>query len=256
MNRLVKVALFAVVAVVILIAVAMHLWLGTVIKAGIERVGPEVTGTSVTLKDVDIGLIAGRAQLEGLTVGNPKGFAAPAALKIGTARVRVNWGSVLSDRVVIEEITIDGPEVTYEGLLSKSNFSTLLKNVQLFSSTRANPKPTGPLAQPARSTERKFWIKELNVTNGHVALWVGSALLANQNLSMALPAIHLMDIGKNSGGATAEEVVAAVLAALNKASAEAVAEAAKPLERAAKTAEELAGQGATKALEGVKGFLK
>jgi hypothetical protein len=96
----------------------------------------------------------------------------------------------------------------------------------------------------------------MNVTNGRVALWVGSTILGNQNLSVALPAIHLKDIGKESGGATAAEALSALFAALNKASAQAVASAAKPLEKAAKTAEELAGQGATKALEGVKGLLK
>ena len=45
-------------------------------------------------------------------------------------------------------------------------------------------------------------IKELNVTNGRVALWVGSGLLGNPDLSVKLPDIHLKDIGKDSGGAS------------------------------------------------------
>jgi uncharacterized protein involved in outer membrane biogenesis len=192
--------------------------------------------------------------LEGLTVGNPTGFQAPTALKVGTTRARVKWGSVLSAKVVIEEITVEGPEVTYEGVLSKSNFSTILENAQ--SSAGATPKPTEPAAQPARSAEKKFVIKELKVTNGRVALWVGSSVLENQNLSVALPDIYLKDIGAKSGGATAAEALSAVFAALNKASAQAVASAAKPLEKAAKTAEEAVGQGASKAVEGVKGLFK
>lgn len=66
MSRFVKVGLLALVGVVILIAVALHLWLGALIKSAVEQVGPEVTGSSVTLQDVDIGLLAGRAQIEGL----------------------------------------------------------------------------------------------------------------------------------------------------------------------------------------------
>jgi hypothetical protein len=256
MSRFVKVGLLALVGMVILMAVTLHLWLGTLIKTGVEQVGPSVTGSSVTLKDVDIGLLAGRAQFEGLTVGNPKGFQAPTALKVGTARARIKWGTVLSDQVVIEEITIDGPEVTYEGVLSKSNFSTILDNAQALSSTGASPKSGGPPAQPDRSAEKKFLIKELNVTNGRVALWVGSGMLGNQNLSVALPDIHLKDIGKDSGGATAAEALSAAFRALNKASAQAVASAVKPLEKAAKTAEELAGQGISKAVEGAKGLFK
>jgi uncharacterized protein involved in outer membrane biogenesis len=206
--------------------------------------------------DVDIGLIAGRAQLEGLIVGNPKGFAAPAAVKVGKARVRLKLGSILSDRIEIEEITIDGPEVTYEGILSKSNFSTILDNVQSFASTGERSKPTTPTVQTPPSDAKKFLINELNVTNGRVALWVTSGLLGDQNLSVTLPEIHLKDIGKATGGATAAEALGAVFAALNKASAQAVASAAKPLEKAAKTAEELLGPEASKAVEGLKGFLK
>ncbi|MGH7235575.1 MAG: hypothetical protein ACREIO_04260 [Nitrospiraceae bacterium] len=256
MNKFVTVGVVALVGVVLVSAVVLHLWLGTLIKTGVEQVGPMVTGTSVTLKNVDIGLLAGRAQLEGLAVGNPQGFKAPTALKVGTARVRIKWGSVLSDRVVIEEITIDAPEVTYEGGLSKSNFSTILDHVQSSSSAGPSPKQDGPPAQPAPSTGKKFLIKELNLTNGRVAVSVGAGVMGNRSLSAPLPDIHLKDIGKDSGGATVGEALAAVFGALNKAGVQAVASAAKSLEKEAKAAAELVGHGASKAFEGVKGLFK
>ncbi len=255
MNKFIKVGLLALVGVILVSAVVLHLWLGTLIKTGVEQVGSMVTGTSVTLKNVDIGLLAGRAQLEGLAVGNAQGFQAPTALRVGTARVRIKWGSVLSDRVVIEEITIDGPEVTYEGMLSKSNFATILDNAQSFSSTGPNPKPGAPPAQPARLAEKKILIKELNLTNGRVAIWVGTGVLGNQSLSVPLPDIHLKDIGKDSG-ATVGEALSAVFGVLNKATGQAVASAAKPLEKGALTAGEAVGQGVSKAVEGVKGLFK
>jgi len=253
MNTFVKVGLLALVGVVVVIAVVLHLWLGTLIKNGVEQVGPKVTRTSVTLKDVDIGLLAGRAQFEGLAVGNPQGFQAPTALKVGTARARIKWRSLLTNRVVIEEITIDGPEVTYEGVLSKSNFSTILENVQSFSSTGPTPKPGGPPTERARSAEKKFFIKELNLTNGHVAVVVSTGVAGSQNLSAPLPEIHLKDIGKDSGGATLSEALSAVFGALNKASTQAVAGAGQS---GSKAAGEAAGQAASKALEGAKGLFK
>ena len=256
MNKFIKLGLLALVGVVLVSAVVLHLWLGALIKAGVEQVGPMVTGTSVTLKNVDIGLLAGRAQLEGLAVGNPKGFKAPAALKVGTARVRIKWGSVLSDRVVIEEITIDAPVVTYEGMLSKSNFSTILDHVQSSASTGPNPKAGAPPAQAAPSAGKKFLIKQLNVTNGRVALSLATGVLGNQSLSGPLPDIHLKDIGKDIDGATVAEALSAVFGALNEAGVQAVASAAQPLEKGAKAAAELVDQGASKAFEGVKGLFK
>src|SRR2546430_3191430 len=256
MNTFVKVGLLALIGVALVSSVVLHLWLGTLIKTGVEQVGPTVTRTSVTLKNVDIGLLAGRAQLEGLAVGNPQGFQAPTALKVETARVRIKWGTVLSDRVVIEEITIDGPEVTYEGMLAKSNFGTILDNVQSFSSSGPSPKRGGVPAQPARSAEKKILIKELNLTNGRVAVWMGTGVLGDQSLSVALPDIHLEDIGQDSGGGAVAEAVSGVLGALEQATGQAVAGAAKPLQKGALAAGEAVGQGVSKAVEGVKGLFK
>jgi hypothetical protein len=255
MNKFVNLGLIALVGVGLVSAVVLHLWLGTLIKTVVEQVGSTVTRTSVTLKNVDIGLLAGRAQLEGLAVGNPQGFRAPTALKVDTVRARIKWGTVLSDRVVIEEMTIDGPEVTYEGMRSKSNLSTILDNVQS-SSTGPHPKPGGPPAQPARWAEKKFLIKDLNLTNGRVAASVGTGMLGKQSFSVPLPDIHLKDIGKESDGATVAEALSVVFGALNKAGAQAVASAAKALEKKAKEAAELVGQDVSKALEAIKGLFK
>ncbi len=254
MNKLVKVGLVVVAVLVVVIAVVLHFWLGTVIKASVEQVGPKVTRTPVKLDKVDIRLLAGRAQLEGLAVGNPQGFQSPTAIKVGTARVRIRWGSLLTNRVVIEEVTIDAPEVTYEGVLSKSNFSTILDNVQNFSSDGSPSKPGGRPA--AGSAERKFLIKEVNLTNGHVALAVSSGAAGSQNLSVQLPDIHLKDIGKDSGGASLSEALSAIFGALNKASAQAVAGSAASLEKGAKSVGESIGRGTSKAVEGAKGIFK
>src|SRR5437773_16032 len=117
--------LLALIWVCMLIVLALHLYLGTVIKRGIEQVGPKLTRTSVTVKDVDVDVLTGRIQIHGLVVGNARGFQAPTALKVATVRVRVKLDTMLSDRVVIQEITVDRPEVSYEGLVAKSNIDTI-----------------------------------------------------------------------------------------------------------------------------------
>jgi len=257
MLNFIKVGLVAVVVLVVVIAVVLHFWLGTLIKTGVEQVGPKVTQTAVKLEKVDIGLLAGRAQLEGLAVGNPRGFQTPTAIKVGTARVRIKWGSLLSNRVVIEEITIDAPEVTYEGVLSKSNFSTILDNVQSFSSGGPTSKPAGqPATRTPESAGKKFLIKEVNLTNGHLAVAVSAGAAGSQNLSLSLPDIHLKDVGKDSGGATLSEALSAIFGALNKAGAQAVASSAPSPEQGAKSVGKAVGGGASKALEGAKGIFK
>ncbi|HKW86235.1 MAG TPA: AsmA family protein, partial [Nitrospiraceae bacterium] len=128
-----KVLLALVVALLLLIG-ALHLWLDSFIKRGAEQVVPKITQTSVTLRDVDISLLLGRATLEDLTIGNPKGFQMPSAFRLHNATVHLDWRSVLSDTIVIEEILIDGPEITFEGNLPSSNLGTIRDNAKAFSS--------------------------------------------------------------------------------------------------------------------------
>ena len=51
MNLLMK-ALFALIIALLLLIGALHLWLGSLIKRGVEQIGPRITQTSVTLRDV------------------------------------------------------------------------------------------------------------------------------------------------------------------------------------------------------------
>src|SRR5574341_1031920 len=102
---------------------AAHLWLGSLIKDAVEWLGPKITQTSVTLDGVAVSLLGGQAELEGLTVGNPPGFKASRSIRVEKAAVRLDWWTALSDKVVIENIEIERPEITVEGLLSRSNIS-------------------------------------------------------------------------------------------------------------------------------------
>src|SRR5437867_929076 len=43
------------------------------------------------LADVDISLLSGRARLQDLTVGNPKGFHSSSAFRLHNATVRLDW---------------------------------------------------------------------------------------------------------------------------------------------------------------------
>src|SRR5881397_1589277 len=98
----------------------------------VEAVGPKITGTTVKLDSVDLSPFSGQGRLKGLVVGNPPGFQAERAFKLADAKVHVNLKSALSDKLIIEEILIDGPEITYEAGPSGSNLSKIQQNVAAF----------------------------------------------------------------------------------------------------------------------------
>ena len=253
MKTLLKVG----VIVVLLLVVALTMigvYFNSMIKAGVEAVGPKITGTIVKLDAVDISPFSGQGRLKGLVVGNPKGFQTESAFKIADAKVKVDQKTALSDKLIIEEILIDGPEITYEGSPSGSNLSKIQENVAAFGKSVGTKEGAESKSEKKDPTQKKVQINHFIVKNGQVKL--SASLLKGKALTVRLPDIHLRDIGKESGGVTVQKAVAEVFAAINKSVLQSVASSGKLLEKGAEEAAKGLGSEAGKAVEGLKGLFK
>jgi uncharacterized protein involved in outer membrane biogenesis len=211
MKPTLKVGLIVVVILGLLIAIA-GLWLDSMIKAGLETVGPRITRTAVTLERVRLSLLTGQGRIQGMVIGNPEGFQTENAFKLTDTRIRLKIGSVFSDRVVIDELEVDGLEVTYERGRSGSNIDQIQKNVEAFGSAAAPTPPAPQTAKEDESARRKFQINRLIVKNGRVRLSV--AFMEGKAFDVSLPDIELIDIGTGLNGATLKEVVSRVFEAI------------------------------------------
>ena len=253
MKTLLKVG----VIVVLLLVVALTMigvYFNSMIKAGVEAVGPKITGTIVKLDAVDISPFSGQGRLKGLVVGNPKGFQTESAFKIADAKVKVDQKTALSDKLIIEEILIDGPEITYEGSPSGSNISKIQENVAAFGKSVGTKEGAESKSEKKDPTQKKVQINHFIVKNGQVKL--SASLLKGKALTVRLPDLHLRDIGKESGGVMVQQAAAEVLMAINKSVMQSVAGSGKLLEKAAEEAAKGLGSEAGKAVEGLKGLFK
>src|SRR5439155_11459191 len=122
--------LIALVLVVLLGALAVRLFLDAAIKRGAETIGPKLTQTDVKLDAVSLSLLSGSGKIKGLVVGNPEGFKTPSAITVGTASLAVKPASLLSDKVLIQSINVQGPEITFETDLRANNLSKIRANLE------------------------------------------------------------------------------------------------------------------------------
>ena len=258
MKRIIKVGIIAVVVLTLLLAIA-GLWLDSIIKAGIETVGPRITRTAVTLERVRVSLLSGQGRIHGMVIGNPEGFQTENAFKLADTRVRLKIGSVFSDRIVIDELVIDGPEVTYERGRSGSNIDQIQKNVEAFGSAASQNPPSPQTTKGDESSQRKFQINRLIVKNGRVRL--SAAFMEGKAVDVSLPDIELKDIGSGSKGATPKEIVSRVFEAIQTDIGKTVASAGTTLKpefgTAQEKAQEIRGQAekaATGAIKNLKGL--
>jgi hypothetical protein len=220
-----KTAKWTVTVLVVLLAVILLVAttsLNAIVRSAVVTVGPKLTRTEVKLDRVNISLFSGRGRIQGLEIGNPKGYDAPTAIKVGDFEIAIKPSSLLSRVVVIESILIDSPEITYEMGMGDSNLGRLMKNL-------GGGSPAGKETAKAKPSGegKKVQINDLVIRNGKIRL--SAKGMGGAAGAVALPTIHLTDIGKGSGGASMAETIALVLNTLLKGSGAVVKDAGKLL---------------------------
>ncbi len=202
--------LVAVVVVVLLVALAS---VDSIVKAAIERVGSDVTKTTVSVDGVSISLRSGEGVVSGLTIGHPEGFE-ERVMRIGEARIVLDIGSLTSDTIIIKEITVTAPQVTVEVNRGGTNVSRLQDTLS-----------QGSAGDGAASTgddhpenKKKLIIERIAIADGRVDL---KAAELERGVGADLPSITLNDIGKDGGGAKPAEVAKVILAAVSAAASQA-----------------------------------
>jgi hypothetical protein len=237
--------LIGVLGVIAIIIVGMSL--NALVKTGVETMGPKVLGVPITLEDVDISLLSGgkdmRASLERLIIKNPEGYETDYAFSLPNIRVQVDRNSVLTDTILIEEIVIEGPAITFEGSLLGSNLGDIQDNVKRNTQSDSDDKAEekSEKHEGGKDSEKNVHIKLVTMKNAKINL----SLFGGQSkmIELTLPDFELRDIGKEPGGTSFQKASAEIFDAIYVAIIQAVTKSGKlipkSLEQFGKTAEEL-----------------
>jgi hypothetical protein len=210
MKKIIIRSILFLVALLVIALGAAYYKLDTIVKKAVETVGPQITGTSVTLSSSLLSPFSGSGKLSGFRVGNPQGFKGD-AFRLGSISVGVKKESLLSDVIVVNSIAIRNPELTLEGNLGGNNLSKLLQNIQKNTAGKGTEKPKDPNAKPAKS--KKFVVKEIVISGIKLHLAAG-ALNQKAQQDIALPDIRLQNIGTAGKGVSAAELATQIITPL------------------------------------------
>lgn len=231
-------------ALVLVAYLAGQFFLGSILKTGVNRVGPRVTQSKVVLEDASISPFSGSGSLSGLSVGNPQGWSDANALYLGRIEFAVQPTSLLHEVIVVNDLSISEPAFTYETRVVSSNIGDLLKNIEA---------AVGSKAEPAAKDEkpRKFIVKHLRLQNAKVTVGVGPAAVP-----LTMPDIELTDLGVKEGGLTSGQlsfaIMRAVMPNIIAATTQAAGKLTGTMGAAAGDAVKKAGEGLQKMLGGKK----
>lgn len=203
MKKILGYSAIAVLVLAIALYLTMQFFLGGIVKAGVNKFGPGITQTKVVLDGASISPLSGSGTLTGLSVGNPQGWSAADAFRLGKIHIDLEPFSVLKDYIVINELIIEGPEFLYETKVIASNVGDLLKNIEKATGGGRENQPATKDGKPI-----KLVIKKLVLKDGKVTLGVGGA---GGVMTMPMPPINLTDIGVAEGGVTPAQLTFAVM---------------------------------------------
>ena len=214
MKKLILIGCALVVVVVAAIVFFGISNLGPIIKQAVNTYGPKITQTEVRLGDAGVSLLSGEVKLEDFLLGNPKGFQAPQAMKVGSVYVDLDEKSLTGNPIVIDKIEVAAPEITYERAGRDDNFNALLRNVKKKSSGGQSGagKQTGKDADAGGG--KKLLIRSLIIKDGRVNLT--AKVLAGQTITAELPYIELKDVGGQKEGVAPAKAFNLILAELYK----------------------------------------
>ena len=194
--RRVGIGLGAFFAVVLVLLITVP---GPIIKGAAENLGPVFLGTPITIEKSSVNIFTGRIEFGGVVVGPPEGYDAN-VFEMKTFLVDVDMGSVFrfSEPIVVNEITIDKPIVSYELKGIHDNLHKLLDNLGANGEKTKEEKPD----EEKSSGGRKVIIDHFLFADADVRV----AVMGGKGVVVPLPKIELNDVGRKSGGATGLEV--------------------------------------------------
>lgn len=180
--------------------------LDSIVKGALEEQGSRLTGTTVKVAGVSISLREGQGTIRGLSVGNPGGFKGGEAFSLGEITLRIDLSTVRRSPVVIREVLIRGPVVSFELQSSgRSNFDVIMDNVG-----RRGKEEGGGRKDPSGSGEPRLAVNSFIFEEGKVE--ADATAVGGERAAVRLPALRLEDVGGADGG-TAEEIGVEILTA-------------------------------------------
>jgi len=194
--------------VLVVVVGVVFFFLDKVIKTAVLTVGPQVLGTKVELKEVNISLISGGFTLEGLRIANPEGYTQTVPLvAIDNLQVSVAPFSLLSDTIVVKKFVLKGAQFSFEqrGMFGgKSNLTTLTDNINKYTGAEKKAAQATPQT-PTTTPEKKVILHYVRVEGAKATI-----LISGASATVDIPTIEFNDIGVKEGGVTPAQAAALI----------------------------------------------
>lgn len=163
------------VALIVILLLAINPILSWSTKKGFNTLAPEITGTATQVGDVEFSVYQGKLEVEDIQVGNPAGFSAPNAFSLDDLVLKLKPSSLLSNMILIEEITLKEPVFVLERSGAKINLVELKKQIDAnvkpaATTTGTEPQIGQPATTQAKKAKKKLAVNKISVADAELQI--------------------------------------------------------------------------------------
>ena len=204
--------------VIIILAIGgVFIYMNTAFKSDAAAYASKITGTNVSITAVTLNPLEGTVSLRGLDIGNPKGFESKNAIEFGSIYSNVELKSLLTDKIVINEVSLRGANIYYELKGNQDNIRKLMNNIKSNSSKISSGSgSSGSSDSGSKSKPKDFVIKKLNVTDSSLVL-AAKLFELEEDKTLEVNDIHLTNVTKSNSKAVAKQLSNQLIAQITQA---------------------------------------
>jgi len=188
-------------------------WAGLLLKHVVESAGSDVTGVTITVGSLDIGVWHANADLTEIVTFNPDGFtASPYFMKCDSIHADVSWMRLFLswfNVLEIEAITIKGMSLFIEQDYALTNVLTIIGHVE------EHPVAKWAISKLAnmKKLNTKMLIDKIHMEDMDVHIVMKNLPSAH----VRLPSLTIAGIGVKEGGLPIDALIGQTMKAINKA---------------------------------------
>lgn len=200
---MIKKTIISLVFLLLLAGGGLFFYFDSIVTSGIEVVGSEVLGTEVAVDSVSISPLSGSGSISGLSIANTEDFNSEYAFQLAEVSVTLDTSSVFDDVVIIDNVTITQPEITYETRITSDNIRALINNISAGGSSSES-------TAPGEEGGKRIVIREFRMLDPQLNL-----VAAVVSAPIPLPDIELNDIGAEDDSSTVADALELILSSLS-----------------------------------------
>jgi hypothetical protein len=186
--KILRTILIVVVAVIIVAAIAINIFVERALKMGVEIAATKTLNVGVSVGKIDLSIIQGKLGIHNLLIDNPPGYQHKRLLELKNGQVQVSIKSLLSDTVNIKQLKLDGVHVVMEQRgISGNNLQDVIKAIPASPETEGEPAKAG----------KKLRIDNLEISNVTVDVKLLPVPGKKDTVTLKLSPIKMTDLGSD-----------------------------------------------------------